>query len=172
MQCMSTGLLSSWRSGFTAPRLVRLVCMLLEKQFEKQKFMFSCVRPQRLLHEIFRRQSDAPSLFNENADSEWASAPAQLLSVLVALHVFGYLEPKPGRTCHGTDNRSINFLPRKHSTTPLTLVNMQLFHSLMKAGVRISLAWRTRDKNTLADDLTYERFDKVDMDKRVGQCWM
>ena len=38
----------------TAPRLVRLVCMFLEKQFEEQKFMFSCLRPQRLHHEIFR----------------------------------------------------------------------------------------------------------------------
>ena len=44
---------------------------------------------------------------------------------------------------------------------------MQLSHSLMKAGVRISLAWRPRDENTLADDLTNERFDKVEAGKRV-----
>ena len=42
---------------------------------------------------------DAPYLFKENGDSEWASAPAELLSVLVALQLFGYLEPKSGRTC-------------------------------------------------------------------------
>ena len=37
----------------------------------------------------------------------------------------------------------------------------------MRAGVRISLAWRPRDQNTLADDLTNSRFDDVDLDKRI-----
>ena len=164
--------------------------------------MFSCVRPQRLVHEIFRTDAkcenglvvlggyhfndgkwfslrlgkeDAPYLFKENGDSEWASAPAELLAVLVALHLFGYLKPKPGRTCirlwvqSGTDNRSIDFLSKKNSTTrwPLTLINMQLSHNLMKAGVRLDLAWRPRDENVLADDLTNSRFEKVDMEKRV-----
>ena len=165
--------LYSWASAVskstvaTAPRLVKLVCMFLEKQFEEQRFMFSCVRPQRLVHEIFRTDAkcenglvvlggyhfndgkwfslrlgkeDAPYLFKENGDSEWASAPAELLAVLVALHLFGYLKPKPGRTCirlwvqSGTDNRSIDFLSKKNSTTrwPLTLINMQLSHNLMK----------------------------------------
>ena len=200
--------LYSWASAVskstvaTAPRMVKLVCMFLEKQFEEQKFMFSCLRPQRLTNEVFRTDAkcennlvvlagyhfpdgkwfsvrvtphDAPYLFKENGDSEWASAPAELLSVLVALQVFGYLEPKSGRTCirlwvqSRTDNRSIDFLSRKNSTTrwPLTLVNMQLSHCLMRAGVRISLAWRPRDQNTLADDLTNSRFGDVDMSKRI-----
>ena len=200
--------LYSWASAVskstvaTAPKLVRLVCMFLEKQFEEQKFMFSCLKPQRLTNEVFRTDakcennlvvlagyhfpdgkwfsvrvtpSDAPYLFKENGDSEWASAPAELLSVLVALQLFGYLGPKSGRTCirlwvqSGTDNRSIDFLSRKNSTTrwPLTLVNMQLSHCLMRAGVRISLAWRPRDQNTLADDLTNSRFGDVDMSKRI-----
>ena len=200
--------LYSWASAVskstvaTAPRLVRLVCMFLEKQFEEQKFMFSCLKPQRLTNEVFRTDAkcennlvvlagyhfsdgkwfsvrvtprDAPYLFKENGDSECASAPAELLSVLVALQLFGYLEPKSGRICirlwvqSGTDNRSIDFLSRKNSTTrwPLTLVNMQLSHCLMRAGVRISLAWRPRDQNTLADDLTNSRFGDVDMSKRI-----
>eukprot|EP00435_Cladocopium_sp_Y103_P041551 s3778_g11.t1 len=200
--------LYSWASAVskstvaTATRLVKLVCMFLEKQFEEQRFMFSCVKPERFANEIFRTDAkcenklvvlagyhfcdgrwfsvrlgpeDAPYLFKENGDSEWASAPAELLAVMIALHVFGYLEPKVGRTCirlwvqSGTDNRSIDFLSRKNSTTrwPLTLVNMQLSHFLMKAGVRLSLAWRPRDENTLADDLTNGRFGRVDMDKRV-----
>ena len=199
--------LYSWASAVskstvaTAPKLVRLVCMFLEKQFEEQKFMFSCLKPQRLTNEVFRTDAkcennlvvlagyhfpdgkwfsvrvtprDAPYLFKENGDSEWASAPAELLSVLVALQLFGYLEPKSGRTCirlwvqSGTDNRSIDFLSRKNSTTrwPLTLVNMQLSHCL-RAGVRISLAWRPRDQNTLADDLTNSRFGDVDLNKRI-----
>jgi hypothetical protein len=201
--------LYSWASAVSkstvaaAPRLVRLVCMFLEKQFEEQKFMFSCVKPQRLTNEIFRTDAkcennmvvlagyhfpdgrwfsmrvvprDAPYLFKENGDSEWASAPAELLAVLVALRLFGYLEPKAGRTCirlwiqSGTDNRSIDFLSKKNSTTrwPLTLVNMQLSHFLMRSGVRLSLAWRPRDENTLADDLTNSKFGDVDMGKRIS----
>ena len=110
--------------------------------------MFSCVKPQRLTNEVFRTDAkcennlvvlagyhfpdgrwfsvrvtprDAPYLFKENGDSEWASAPAELLAVLVALRLFGYLEPKTGRTCirlwiqSGTDNRSIDFLSKKNS---------------------------------------------------------
>ncbi|CAL1141183.1 unnamed protein product [Cladocopium goreaui] len=172
--------LYSWASAVskstvaTAPRLVRLVCMFLEKQFEEQKFMFSCVKPQWFSVRVTPR--DAPYLFKENGDSEWASAPAELLAVLVALRLFGYLEPKTGRTCirlwiqSGTDNRSIDFLSKKNSTTrwPLTLVNMQLSHFLMRSGVRLSLAWRPRDENTLADDLTNSKFGGVDMDKRIS----
>eukprot|EP00435_Cladocopium_sp_Y103_P024615 s4687_g6.t1 len=200
--------LYSWASAVskstvaTAPRLVKLVCMFLESQFEEQKFMFSCARPRRLDSEVFRTDAkcernlvvlggyhfpdgrwfsirvtpkEAPFLFKESGESEWASAPAELLSVLAALQLFGYLEPRAGRTCirlwiqSGTDNRSIDFLSKKNSTTrwPLTLVNMQMSHCLMKAGVRVSLSWRPRDENTLADDLTNSRFEKVDSCKRV-----
>ena len=31
----------------------------------------------------------------------------------------------------------------------------------------MDLAWRPRDENVLADDLTNSRFEKVDMEKRV-----
>ena len=62
---------------------------------------------------------------------ETVSAPAELLAVLVALRLFGYLESKTGRTCirlwnqSGKDNRSIDFLSKKNSPArwPLTLVN-------------------------------------------------
>ena len=47
---------------------------------------------------------------------------------------------------------------------------MQLSHLLMRAGLRVKLAWRPRDENTLADDLTNGRFDDVDSAKRVRVC--
>ena len=201
--------LYSWASAFskstvaTAPRLVRLVCMFLEKQFEDRNSCFhapghrglSTRSSEQMLSvkttwwslEVITslisdgrwfsmrlEPADAPFLFKENGDSGWASAPSKLLAVLVAMHLFGYMEPKSGRTCirlwvqSGTDNRSIDFLSRKNSTArwPLTLVNMQLSHCLMKAGVRLDLARRPRDENTL-DDLTNSRFEKVEADKRV-----
>ena len=40
----------------------------------------------------------------------------------------------------------------------------------MRAGLRVKLAWRPRDENTLADDLTNGRFDGVDSSKRVRVC--
>eukprot|EP00435_Cladocopium_sp_Y103_P073254 s378_g43.t1 len=99
-----------------------------------------------------------------------ASGPRlRLSSVLAALQLFGYLEPRAGRTCirwwiqSGTDDRSIDFLSKKSSTTRwLTLVNMQFSHCLMRAGG--SLSWRPRDENTLADDLTNFRDEYLDHD--------
>ena len=189
----------------TAPKLVRLVCMFLEKQFEVQRYMFSCEAPLRIEQEVFRTDAkceknrvvlggyhfpdgrwfslelsplEAPYLFKSGGESEWASAPAELLAVLVALYAFGYLAPSSRRASiklwiqGGTDNKSIDHLAKKNSTTrwPLTLINMQLSHLLMRAGLRVKLAWRPRDENTLADDLTNGRFDDVDSAKRVRVC--
>lgn len=90
--------------------------------------------------ELLRK--DAPYLFKSDGASQWASAPAELLAVLVALHCFGYLGKRSTRTemevwiQAGTDNKSNEALLKKRSTTrwPLLLVNMQLSSLLMEAG--------------------------------------
>ena len=121
---------------------------------------------------------EAPYLFKSGGESEWASAPAELLAVLVALCACGHLAPINRRASiklriqGGTDNESVDHLAKKNSTTrwPLTLINIQLSHLMMRAGLRVKLAWRPRDENTLADDFTNCRFDGVDASKRVRMC--
>ena len=39
----------------------------------------------------------------------------------------------------------------------------------MRSDVRLSLAWRPGDENTLADDLTSSKFEDVDMGKRISR---
>ncbi|CAE7235547.1 unnamed protein product [Symbiodinium sp. CCMP2592] len=97
----------------------------------------------------------APYLFDSEGHSQWASASAELLATLAALHIFGHLEAGPTRrlmkveVLAQTDNKSNEGLTRKGSTTrwPLLMVNMQLTHVLMKAGLRLNLGWRPRDEN-------------------------
>eukprot|EP00434_Breviolum_minutum_P013170 symbB.v1.2.011607.t2/scaffold783.1/size170700/1 len=123
--------------------------------------------------------SEAPYLFKANGDSQWASAPSELLAVMIALQVYGFLEDSAERKQFdlmvqgGTDNRSIEQMTRKAATTrwPLVLVNMQLTDSMMRSGMRVGLKWRPRDENTVADDLTNEKFDQVDIAKRVQIRW-
>ena len=122
---------------------------------------------------------EAPYLFKENGDSQWASAPLELLAVMVALWAFGFLNESGERRSidlwvqGGTDNRSIEQMTKKAATTrwPLVLVNVQLSDALMKAGLRVGLKWRPRDENTIADDLTNGRFEQVAADKRVDIKW-
>ena len=91
--------------------------------------------------------SEAPYLFKENGDSHWASAPAELLAVMVALWSFGFLKESSERRSidlwvqGGTDNRSIDQMVNRAATTrwPLVLVNMQLSDCLMGAG--LLLVW-------------------------------
>ena len=123
--------------------------------------------------------AEAPYLFKVHGDSQWASAPSELLAVMIALQVFGFLGESSDRKQFdivvqgGTDNRSIDQMMRKAATTrwPLVLVNMQLTDSLMRSGMRVGLQWRPRDENTIADDLTNERFEQVDVAKRVHIQW-
>ena len=44
---------------------------------------------------------------------------------------------------------------------------MQLTKTLMKAGVLIHSAWRSRDENALADALTNGDFSDVSLSKRI-----
>ena len=190
----------------TMPKLVRLVCMYIEQQLLAKTFMYSCKRPLVIEGDLFRTDakcetgkvtfggyhlgdgrwfslsaspSEAPYLFKANGDSQWASAPSELLAVMIALQVYGFLDDSAERKQFdlmvqgGTDNRSIEQMTRKAATTrwPLVLVNMQLTDSMMRSGVRVGLKWRPRDENTVADDLTNEKFDQVDIAKRVQIRW-
>ena len=190
----------------TMPKMVRLVCLYLEQQLEARSFMYSCKRPKCISGDLFRTDAkcengrvtlggyhltggqwfslsvgprEAPYLFKENGDSQWASAPSELLAVMVALRAFGFLNESGDRRSidlwvqGGTDNRSIEQMTKKAATTrwPLVLVNMQLSDALMKAGLRVGLKWRPRDENTIADDLTNGRFEQVANDKRVDIKW-
>ncbi|CAE7433740.1 unnamed protein product, partial [Symbiodinium sp. CCMP2456] len=108
--------------------------------------------------------AEAPYLFNAEGQSQWASASAELLATLAALHVFGHLEAGPARRVitvellAQTDNKSNEGLARRGSTTkwPLLMLNMQLSHLLMKSSLRLNLGWRPRDQNQEADALTNE----------------
>ena len=122
---------------------------------------------------------DAPYLFKEDGDSQWASTAAELLAVLVALHLFGFMvegvdaDPTPLVVSAGTDNLANEFLIRKGLTTkwPLCLIFMQLTDCLMFRRVLVQLKWRPRDQNVLADALTNEDFTGVDAAKRIQCTW-
>ena len=111
-------------------------------------------------------QKDAPYLYDEKGKTQWASASAELLATLAALWAFGHLEASTQRrqvpivVSAITDNKGNESLSRKQSSTkwPLMLVNIQLSHCLLKASMRLNLVWRPREENTLADDLTNDRF--------------
>ena len=118
---------------------------------------------------------EAPYLFDEKGRSQWASASAELLATLVALQVFGHLEQQSVRRLLAvevlaqTDNKSNEGLAKRGSTTkwPLLMVNMQLSHHLMRASLRLKLAWRPRDQNTEADALTNECFEGFEDSRRI-----
>lgn len=120
--------------------------------------------------------SDAPYLFKENGDSQWAPTSAELFATLAALEAFGWT--KKGRhrkdiqvsLAAGTDNRANEALSEKRATTrwPLMAINMQLSSRLSRARAALSLRWRPRDENTEADDLTNENFDGFDPGLRIA----
>ena len=120
--------------------------------------------------------NEAPYLFDEKGGSQWASASAELLGTLAALFAFGWLQPTfrqrrlPVNVTAATDNRGNEALRRKLSTTkwPLMLVNIQLSDLLMAAGLTLSLNWKPRDENVLADQLTNEVFTSFSAQHRVS----
>ncbi|CAE7937949.1 FCPC [Symbiodinium necroappetens] len=119
---------------------------------------------------------EAPYLFGPEGHSQWASASAELLATLAALHAFGHLEVNAQRrimtveVLAQTDNKANEGLAKKGSTTrwPLLMINMQLSHLLMKASLRLTLGWRPRDQNQEADALTNEVFDLFDDQHRIS----
>ena len=190
----------------TAPRLVLLVLRFLKGQLCDRTYMHTCVKPEVLQGEQFRTDAkcevgrvvlgghcvndgrwfsleltpaQAPFLFKPSGESQWASTTAELLAVLVALRLFGFLEPSTkGKTmplyvAAGTDNLANEHLIRKGLTTkwPLCLVFMQLTVFLMGSQTHVQLNWRPRDENTFADDLTNGKFDDFKPDLRVACKW-
>eukprot|EP00435_Cladocopium_sp_Y103_P068191 s408_g31.t1 len=180
----------------TSPKLVLLVLRFLRERLHECTYMNTCLRPETMAGELFRTDakcetgrvvlgghhlvhgewfalevgpSQAPFLFKESGDSQWASTTAELLAVLIALHLFGCLKrnkkehPVPFRVTAGTDNKANDHLLRKGLTTkwPLCLVFMQLTVAIMSARVFIQLGWRPRDENAPADALTNLDFCKL-----------
>ena len=47
------------------------------------------------------------------------------------------------------------------------LINMQLSHLLRKACLRLSLTWKPREENKLADALTNQDFSSFSLEQRV-----
>ena len=123
--------------------------------------------------------ADAPWLFRENKGSSWASTSAEMLSVIVALHVFSKLLPKASRVSAdivlkaGTDNKAVEALSTKMSSTkiPLLFVMMQLGINLHKHHIRMNLQWRPRELNTEADALTNNHFDLFSVSNRLQVTW-
>ena len=161
----------------TMPKMVRLVCLYLQQQLMARSFMYFCRRPVTIPGDLFRTDAkyasgkvtfggyhlhngqwfslsvgpiEALYLFKENGDSQWASAPSELLAVIVALWCFDFLKDSNERRSidlwaqGGTDNRSIEQMVKKSATTrwPLVLVNVQLSDCVMRAGLRVGLVWR------------------------------
>ena len=156
-----------------APKLVRLVVLFIAQLVERLTGHQSCLRPLTAKQEEFRTDAkcekgrvvlgghhlqtgrwfilellpeDAPFLFDEQGESSWASASAELLATWGALVAFGHLETLerkrviPVVVSAGADNRSNEFLAKKRSTTawPLMLINMSLSDALMKANLRLA----------------------------------
>ncbi|CAE7253326.1 unnamed protein product [Symbiodinium sp. CCMP2592] len=124
---------------------------------------------------IVVKPADAPYLFDSAGKSQWASASAELLATLAALWFFGHLKESssqrrlPVAIAGATDNQSNEKLLKKQSTTkwPLMLINMQLSHLLRKACLRLSLTWKPRDENKLADALTNQDFSSFSSEHRL-----
>lgn len=71
--------------------------------------------------------------------------------------------------CAGTDNQSNKYLSVKRSTTkwPLMLVNVQLSSLLSRSKLSLTLKWRPREENTIADELTNKDFTHVELSQRL-----
>ena len=134
----------------TAPRLASLVLRFLKDQLQDCTYMHTCKRPRTTAGEIFRTYAkcetgrvvlgaihletgawfslgvlphQAPFLFKDNGDSQWASTTAELLAVLVAVHLFGCVDRNipvdatPLKIAAGTDNLANEHLIRRGLTT-------------------------------------------------------
>ena len=124
------------------------------------------------------RPSDCPWLFGADAESKQRSTSAELLASYVAVVVFGHLREEPNQVTFrvildaGTDNKSAPQAQKKgHSTKwPLFGVLMQMVSELAKNNKLLRLAWRPREQNQEADDLTNLQFDKFDVRLRKMVC--
>ena len=102
---------------------------------------------------------------------------AELLAALVALEVFGHFRKaaKPQRVVleAGTDNLATEHVTRKGASNkfPLSFVQMQLGLKCYFHGLVFQLKWRPRETNVEADDLTNQRYDKFNPERRCPVEW-
>lgn len=186
------------------PETVIITLQYIGMELKEKRYMVSALRPVRFDSEMFRTdakctdnavvlggwelstgrwfaleldRNDVPYLFKpDNGGSQWASTSAELLSSLVALHVFGWLDPKveravlPMAISGGADNRANEALTQKRSTTkwPLLLINMELSSALAASRLPLTLKWWPREENTWADALTNLDFSNFDPAKRIA----
>ncbi|CAE7581099.1 unnamed protein product [Symbiodinium natans] len=114
-----------------------------------------------------RAKSAPQELFRTDAKAEGS----EILSTLVAVHLFAPLQPTSATfTCSAaTDNRGNSFLTSRWLTTsfPLCVVLMDLAAVLQSKSLMLDLHWAPRFQNTLADSLTNQDFKDFDPSKRV-----
>ena len=125
-------------------------------------------------------RDEVPWLFKEEGSS-WASASAELLASLVALHLlqqdFKEIISGPGlfRSFFGggTDNKAAESLSSKLLTTkvPLMFILMQYVDLCDRMGVRCLLNWQPRDANVEADRITKFVLDDFSTGLRVAVSW-
>ena len=101
-------------------------------------------------------------------------AAAELLAVTVAVMTFkeeaGWKDAEGRFSISGfTDNSSNTFVVDKFLSTkfPVSLVLMELAYQLAQLNATLSLSWIPREQNEEADDLTKDRFEKFDPNKRM-----
>ena len=119
--------------------------------------------------------NDLPALFKPDGSSEWASTAAELLGSYVGLHAFGHLKKSAGRdslkmqVCGGTDNKATPAIAAKGLSNkwPVQGIHMQLSVALREANKVCKLAWRPREENQDADDLTNLKTENFVPSKRV-----
>ncbi|CAE7301115.1 unnamed protein product [Symbiodinium natans] len=116
------------------------------------------------------QHTDAP-WFYQAGQSYRSIAALELLSTLVAVHLFAPLQPTSATfTCSAaTDNRGNSFLTSRWLTTsfPLCVVLMDLAAVLQSKSLMLDLHWAPRFQNTVADSLTNQDFKDFDPSKRV-----
>ena len=184
------------------PETVILTLKYIALELEAKRYMVPVARPLKLADECFRTDAkctddavvlggwelssgrwfvleltrdDVPFLFKPEGGAQWASTSAELLASLVALSVFGWLEPNEKRSVlpiaiiGGTDNRANEALTLKRATTkwPLMLINMELSAALSRARLHLSLRWRPREENEWADAITNLDFSAFEPSKRI-----
>ena len=101
-------------------------------------------------------------------------AAAELLAVTMAVMTFkkdAHWKDSEGRfSISGfTDNASNTFVVDKYLSTkfPVSLVLMELAFQMAKLNATLNLSWIPREQNEEADDLTKDRFEKFDLEKRM-----
>jgi len=118
-------------------------------------------------------RDQAPWDFAREDNPQRVVASLELLTTTIAVMVFDTPSiPTKGTfvVSAGTDNEGNYHIVRKLMTTKyhICCVLMELSAQLAKNNMIMHLAWRRRDRNVEADDLSNNIFDKFDVDKRIN----